>query len=457
MELVTIGLLLALEALVLLAALVVVLARRQRNLRRQLEQLSERDQAEPGFASVESGYLAFLEKQIVDTRARLELGEAETAADGGFLEALSNRVVLLESEKKVAELCNDYPARRWEHIRACFVPFIDQPEAGASAPDGDGDDGELQRARQRIQALEKFRGHFFSVNKQLKELEATRQKLVEQLELLLPEAQRSEQLRALLTELAEQKRRLQDDMEALESGPAGARSGAEPALDAEPDSAPHIGTLQTALSGQVSTIQSLQHLLLQARQEPDQTSIEQMEKHIAQLERQCREANTCVEIMEQENQRLQHRVERAGLCADRAAADSRESVAELQQQLDKKKRTIAELHERLVSLKLEAEQAQALRGQVERLERTGRDMAMCVETLEEENEFLQEQIRALLHLDQRQTVYQADGSASDGPDQDELQKLQAEIRTRDEKLKALEEKYAAMEQEYLTLYEEAQA
>ena len=47
------------------------------------------------------------------------------------------------------------------------------------------------------------RGHFFSVNKQLKELEATRQKLVEQLELLLPEAQRSEQLRALLTELAE--------------------------------------------------------------------------------------------------------------------------------------------------------------------------------------------------------------------------------------------------------------
>ena len=183
MELVTIGLLLALEALVLLAALVVVLARRQRNLRRQLEQLSERDQAEPGFASVESGYLAFLEKQIVDTRARLELGEAETAADGGFLEALSSRLVLLESEKKVAELCNDYPARRWEHIRACFVPFIDQPEAGAPAPDGDGDDGKLQRARQRIQALEKFRGHFFSVNKQLKELEATRQKIVEQLEL----------------------------------------------------------------------------------------------------------------------------------------------------------------------------------------------------------------------------------------------------------------------------------
>ena len=191
-----------------------------------------------------------------------------------------------------------------------------------------------------------------------------RQKLVEQLELLLPEARRSEQLRILLTDLAEQKRRLQDDMEALESEPAEARSGAEPVLNAERDSAPHIGTLQTALSGQVSAIQSLQHLLLQARQEPDQTSIEQMEKHIAQLERQCREANTCVEIMEQENQRLQHRVERAGLCADRAAADSRESVAELQQQLDKKKRTITELHERLVSLKLEAEQAQALRGQL---------------------------------------------------------------------------------------------
>lgn len=166
---------------------------------------------------------------------------------------------------------------------------------------------------------------------------------------------------------------------------------------------PPLRLPQTALSGQVNAIQSLQHLLLQARQEPDQTLIEEMEKHIAQLERQCREANTCVEIMEQENQRLQHRVERAGLRADRAAADSRESVAELQQQLDKKKRTITELHERLVSLKLEAEQARALRGHVE------------------------------------------------------LQQLQEEIRTRDEKLKALEEKYAAMEQEYLTLYEQTNA
>jgi len=44
MELVTIALLLA-----LLAALVVVLGRRQRNLKRRLEQLSKGDQAEPGF------------------------------------------------------------------------------------------------------------------------------------------------------------------------------------------------------------------------------------------------------------------------------------------------------------------------------------------------------------------------------------------------------------------------
>ena len=361
MELETLGWLLALEALVLLAALVVVLGRRQRTLRRQLEQLSKHKQAEPGFASVESGYLAFLETQIVESRARLELAQAETSADAGLLEALSNRLVLLESEKKVVELCNDYPARRWEHVRACFVPFIEPAEA------------------------------------------------------------------------------------------------ADPAQGDEPDSAPHIGTLQTALSGQVNAIQSLQHLMLQARQEPDQTLIEQMEKHIAQLERQCREANTCVEIMEQENQRLQHRVEGAGLRADRAAADSRENAAELQQQLDKQKRTITELHERLDRLKQEAEQAQALRGQVEQLERTGRDMTMCVETLEEENEFLQEQIRALLHLDQSQTVYQADGSKEGAPEQDELQQLQEEIRARDEKLKALEEKYAAMEREYLTLYEEANA
>ena len=107
------------------------------------------------------------------------------------------------------------------------------------------------------------------------------------------------------------------------------------------------------------------------------------------------------------------------------------------------------------SLQLEAEQAQSLRGKIEQLERASRDMTMCVETLEEENEFLREQVRALLQLDQDQPVNRADGRVSDAPAQAELEKLQEEMRARDEKLKALEEQYAAMEQEYLTLYEEA--
>ncbi len=451
MDAVTISLFLLLEATLLLAVAVVVLRRKQNRLRQKLDQLTRQEESARAFDSVASGYLPYLEKEILDTRARLEQPELETVSDGGVAEALASRLTLLESEKKVAELCNDYPERRWDHIRACFVPMIEQPDAAGPAPDGGGEDGELAKARQRIESLEKFRGHFFAVKKQLKELEETRQKLMERLETLLPKAERSDELQALLAELAEQKLRLQDDLDALEADREEAQAGAESAQDAEQSRARHIGALQGALGGQVDAIESLQHLVLQARQQPDEGLIEQMEKQIAQLERQCREANTCVEIMEQEYQRVQHQVERAG---QGAAVDSNDSVVQLQQ-LDKQKRTITELHDMVESLQLEAEQAQSLRGKIEQLERASRDMTMCVETLEEENEFLREQVRALLQLDQDQPVNRADGRVSDAPAQAELEKLQEEMRARDEKLKALEEQYAAMEQEYLTLYEEA--
>lgn len=362
MDAVIVGLLLALEVALLLAVALVVLVRKHRRLRQRLKQLPGSEESGPAFASVASGYLPYLDKEILDTRAQLELTGSETVGDGGVVEALASRLALLESEKKVAELCNDYPDRRWEHIRACFAPFIE---------------------------------------------------------------------------------------------PEDAQAGVEAAPDEEQGNVRHIDTLQGALSGQADAIQSLQHLLLQARQAPDESLVEQMEKHIAQLERQAREANTCVEIMEQENQRLHHQVDGAGLRAGRAVAEVQENMVELQQKLDARNHAIAELRETVDRLKAETEQAHTLQARVEQMERADRDMSMCVETLEEENEFLQEQIRALLKLEQDQALYQGDEPASGAPAQPELEQLQEELRARDEQLKTLEQKYAAMEQEYLTLYEEA--
>lgn len=371
MDVVTLSLLTMLELALVLGIAVFVLNRKRKRLQTQLQQLTTEPPAEPEtFDSIASGYLPYLEKLILESRQQLESNESKEEPDSVLIAALNYRLSLLEAEMKVTERSNDYPENHWQHVAELFAPpEAHEPEPEPEAePEAESDDP-LTKAQARIKSLEKFRDHFFSMKKQLEALEASKQKLIEQLETLLPEAERSEELRSLLDTMNAQRDRLQDELAQLES---------------------QSDALAKAASQNGPTADKLQ----------------------------------------------------------RIEAENEENASELTEQIDKQKKKIFELHHLVDDLHLESEKAEALQAKIDQFELANRDMNMCIQVLEEENQFLQGQIQSLLKLSEDQSVYDVDG-----PQQ--LEALQAQLTEKDEQIKILEEKYNSIEQEYLTLYEEA--
>jgi predicted nucleotide-binding protein (sugar kinase/HSP70/actin superfamily) len=83
---------------------------------------------------------------------------------------------------------------------------------------------------------------------------------------------------------------------------------------------------------------------------------------------------------------------------------------------------------------------------------------MCIQVLEEENQFLQEQIAELLKSDDSQSVYDKTDEQKDSAELEaQIEALRTELAEKEQKVREAEEKFSAMEQEYLTLYEEANA
>jgi len=101
MDVVSLGLIVGLEVVLLLGFATVVLWRKHRALYRQLHAAPQPDAADAadGFASIESGYLPYLEKEILANRARLELGEAEDTEDIDIAAALRQRLAVLSGKK----------------------------------------------------------------------------------------------------------------------------------------------------------------------------------------------------------------------------------------------------------------------------------------------------------------------------------------------------------------------
>ena len=372
MNLLMISFFCVLEVAMLLLVFGVVLKRKNKRLQRRICELERPAEPAESFESIESGYLPYLEKQVIDTRSRLELNEIETGVDDELAAALANRLDFLEREKRVVELCNDYPKRRWEHVSECFCPPQEEGEPFDEEADVAPDDAS----------------------------EA-------------PEAEFEEP----------------------------------------------VVQLAGILNRQGDALESFRQVFEVIKKEPDLQALEQMEKALRELERRYREASTCIEIMEQENQRLQNKVEQGGRRLERAEAEKNENIVDLQDQVGKQKRNISELNHLIDNLQLEAEHAAELQAKIDQFDLATRDMNMCIQIMEEENEFLREQVQALLQLD-------VDGSANENNEdqvkrieelQHEIESLQAELKARNDSIATIEDKYASMEKEYLTLYEKSQS
>ena len=376
MDWITISLLCVLEAALLLLVWSVVLHRKNTTLRRSLSELQRVEVPAPLFESIASGYFPYLEKQIIDTRSRLELSETETHDDDSLAAALHNRLGFLASEKRVVELCNDYPERRWEHVTECFrPPAAEVADCAATADHGADEAG----------------------------------------------------------------------------GPADAAAPPD-ALSGQQ----HVAQLSGIINGQRDALQSFRQVFEVIRKEPDPQALEQMDAALRDLERRYREATTCIEIMERENERLHSKVDQGNRRLERAESEKHESIAELEGQVGKQKHNISELNHLIDGLQLEAEKAAELQSKLDQFDLATRDMNMCIQTMEEENEFLREQVQALLKMDQDKAADAGDPEPGGriAELENELQSLQAVLKDKGEKIAATEAKLAAMEKEYLTLYEQ---
>lgn len=170
------------------------------------------------------------------------------------------------------------------------------------------------------------------------------------------------------------------------------------------------------------------------------------------------EADTCIEIMGQENDRLQEKIDRRDYRIGQVEAEKTESVTGLEEQLDKQKRNITDLHNMVGDLQLENEKAAQLQDKLDHFELASRDMNMCVQVLEEEYQFLQEQIQALLKADESGSVYDKAEEQKDPAELEaQIEALRTELDEKVQRVREAEDRYTAMEQEYLTLYEAANA
>jgi chromosome segregation ATPase len=468
MDMVTIILFVLAEIALLLGVATGFLLRKNSALNRRLTERASNADGVERFASIESGYLPYLEKQIIDTRARLELSETESGDDNGLSDALHRRMQLLAAEKKVTELCNDYPKARWEHVLENYrvepqpEPESEQlpPETDAesdSTADDNGNDDPLQQAQQRIRSLEVFRDHFFQMKQQLGELEVSRQKLAAQLDSLLPAAERSQELQDLIDTLNRQKDALEEKAARLGaqaddlSGDAGSAPGDKVVSEVE-----RVTQLHGMLGEQGHLITSMKRIIKQVKAEPQAELIAELEKQLRTLDRRYQEASTCIEIMEQQNQRLQDKIDRTDRRAQRIEAEKNESISDLHEQLGRQKSSISGLNTVIGDLQLEAGKAAELQAKLDQFELASRDMNMCVQVLEEENHFLQEQVKALLNRDEGESVYDAEKHKADVEAlQQQVETLKTELAAREERIHDVEAKFAALEKEYLTLYEEA--
>jgi len=160
--------------------------------------------------------------------------------------------------------------------------------------------------------------------------------------------------------------------------------------------------------------------------------------------------------LEAELAQLESQSDALAKMASENTPEENSNVSDLEEQVSQQKKKMFELHHMVDNLNLEAENTAALQAELDKVDLSNRDMNMCIQVLEEENQFLQEQVKSLLQIGEKDSVYDSKESDTDNSAlQQEIEAMKAALDEKNQQIKSLQEKYDAMENEYLTLYEEA--
>jgi chromosome segregation ATPase len=209
--------------------------------------------------------------------------------------------------------------------------------------------------------------------------------------------------------------------------------------------------------------------------------IEDLDSILAKLdefEKQSSELESCLKVLEQENERLK---------AARAAGENRDAetaarepaqLRGLKSMMGQQQDTINNLQNLIRELAPEASKAKELQNSIDMIQRTNQELNGCVSVLEDENAMLRSELEEIqVQLDQQEQAErnQSEPAIESVPDEEEpadaeisaveemhemeikVQELEALVEFKDAAIEELEKQYNTLESKYLVLTGEKSA
>lgn len=346
--------------------------------------------------------------------------------------------------------------------------------------------GLIDSAAASADDAEKKAGELLQLRKQFLELEVEARALEKN-----PVAFQ-DRLAAGMSELIEQLRPEPETVTETVSGETDADSLADTAAEAdigeEDSDRTTIDTHDAEVDRLRSVINNQQDAMVALRQELEAraSDIEDLDSILHKLdefERQSSELETCLSILEQENERL--KTATAAGEHDASQADIREpaQLSGLKSMMGQQQETIGNLQNLIRELAPEASKAKELEDSINAITRTNQELNGCVTVLEDENNKLRSELEQIqTHLEQQAAesdaaqedvsagavdimVDEAAEAGSSDSDLDEekqeleikVQELEALVEFKDAAIEELEKQYNTLESKYRTLNGEKSA
>lgn len=432
-----------LELAIMLLVALGLLAMRAMRLSKKVEQLQEQAPASvtEGVDADPINMAAYLRDEVIKTKGLLD---SHAEAEGEPPDWLQARQAFLELELE-AQASADDPETFELKLSEGFMKLVDRyrpepqviketaveeveaPAESKPAPEQAEQVSEDEQHEKEVHRLRDLIGHQQDSMKNLRaELEAREgdvenlEKIVKQLDTF--EAQTEELVRCI--EVLEQENdRLKTARE----------EGDTEALAANPE---ELTQLRDMIDNQQSTIGSLQSMI--AELEPEAGKAQELEDMVSDVLKSNQELNTCILVLEEENQSLRDQLDEeaggegeaaAGGASEEELTEAKQKVQELESLLDFKDATVEQLEKDLEDLRAGA-------GAAEGGAEGGADAAK-VNELEASVAELQAKLDA----------------AEQGNVNEELeikaQELEALVEFKDATIEELEKQYAQMEQKYL--------
>lgn len=364
-ELGLLPLLIGLEVLLLVSIVAVATTLRSRALSRKVRELLAR---EPEVIEADAvPYAAYLRDELLKTRTLLE----QQGKDGDAPDWLRARQRFLELELEAREVAED-PLAFQEKLDAGFQALLEQycplPEAVAetvqlveeAAPPAEADASPVEAStrisddelhKKEVLRLRDLIGHQQDAMRNLRTELESRAGEIDELEAIVAqldafEAQTSELVRCIEVLEQENERLKQARKEGVTAG-----AGTSPE---------ELDRLKGMVNDQQSTISRLQGMLEQLR--PEAGKAHALEGMLDKVVKSNKELNTCVKVLENENQHLRDQLDTLGQQAAMPAAEPDPDIAAFQQRIQELESLLEFKDATLEQLEQDLERARAQGG-----------------------------------------------------------------------------------------------